>query len=191
MQSQPIRCTVNPAVGREREWGVGKLEAALEGADCRGCGRRSVGNGGGVGCGRKGPCVRLYERANVLGGNVRLAERLPGRGDIGQILGWYENQLAQHDVEVVLGTTVTPESSALSAVDAIVVATGAWWPKSGFNALDYTTVDGWAQPNVFSLDEAIRFPEQIGRRVVIYDLKGFVEASALAELLCDGNAMYT
>ena len=36
----------------------------------------------------------IYEMTSKIGGQVNLARMLPGRDDIGAVLGWYEGQLA-------------------------------------------------------------------------------------------------
>jgi pyruvate/2-oxoglutarate dehydrogenase complex dihydrolipoamide dehydrogenase (E3) component len=65
----------------------------------------------------------------------------------------------------------------------VVLATGASWQKSGFNGLDFRETPGWEQPHVLSLTDVVSEAVEVGKRVVIFDLKGFVEAPGVAELL--------
>jgi NADPH-dependent 2,4-dienoyl-CoA reductase/sulfur reductase-like enzyme len=179
----PLGCTMNPATGREGEWGMGKITTAAR--------KRKVlvagGGPGGMEAARmaalRGHEVSLYEQDNELGGQVRLARTLPGRADIGRFIPWHRRQLEQLGVKVTLGVAVTPELVKREAPDVVVVATGASWEKSGFNGITFQETPGWEQPNVLSLTDAVGGDAAVGDKVVIFDLKGFVEAPGLAEQL--------
>jgi 2,4-dienoyl-CoA reductase-like NADH-dependent reductase (Old Yellow Enzyme family) len=187
MQGLSVRCTVNPSAGRETEWGMGKMRPAAR--------RRKVliigGGPAGMETGRvaalRGHEVHLYETSDDLGGKVLLAQRLPGRTDIGRFLPWHRLQLEKLGVTVRLGTTATPETIDREVPDVVVLATGASWQKSGFNGLDFKETPGWEQSHVLSLTDVVSETVEVGRSVVIFDLKGFVEAPGVAELLASGG----
>jgi 2,4-dienoyl-CoA reductase-like NADH-dependent reductase (Old Yellow Enzyme family)/thioredoxin reductase len=182
-QALPMRCTVNPAAGRETDWGMGKMRPAVR--------RRKIlvvgGGPAGMEAARvaalRGHEVHLHEKSDSLGGQVRLAERLPGRADIGRFVPWHRRQLEKLGVAVRLGAAVTPETVTREAPDAIVLATGASWQKNGFNSLDFREIPGWEQPHVVSLTDVVSDAVEVGKRVVIVDLDGFVQAPGVAELL--------
>jgi 2,4-dienoyl-CoA reductase-like NADH-dependent reductase (Old Yellow Enzyme family) len=186
MQGLPVACTVNPTAGRESEWGIGKMQPASR--------RRKVLVIGGGPAGmetarvaaQRGHEVHLYEAGDSLGGKVMLAQRLPGRAAIGRFLPWHRHQLEKLGVTVRLGATATPETIDREAPDVLVLATGATWQKSGLNGLDFREAPGWEQPHVLSLTDALSGAVEVGERVLIYDLKGFVEAPGVAELLAGG-----
>jgi len=183
MQGLPMACTVNPAAGNETDLGIGKIGRAPR--------RRKVlvvgGGPAGMETARiaaiRGHEVHLVERSDALGGQVRLAEQLPGRADIGRFLPWHRRQLEKLGVKVSLGTEATAATIGAAAPDAVVVATGASWDRSGFNGIDFRQIPGWEQPHVLSVADAVAGAAAIGQRVVVFDLKGFVEAPGLAELL--------
>ena len=50
--------------------------------------------------------VVLCERRGWLGGQIRLAAKIPCRQEIADMLPWYERQLARYGVEVRLNTSV-------------------------------------------------------------------------------------
>src|SRR5208283_1164491 len=76
MQGLPLRCTVNPAVGREIEWGIGRVQRADRPKKVA-----VVGGGpGGLEAARvaalRGHKVTLYEKSAKLGGLLPLASML-------------------------------------------------------------------------------------------------------------------
>src|SRR5262249_61078181 len=88
IQSLPITCVTNPAVGREAELGTGTLRPAARA-------KRVVVVGGGPAgleaawvAGARGRDVTVLERGNELGGKIRLAQQLPGRGELADFADW-------------------------------------------------------------------------------------------------------
>ncbi len=120
--SEPIRCTVNPATGRERTW------TRIDRAHAR---RRIVVVGAGpaglaalVDAQAAGHETVLLERADRIGGQQAVAARWPGGVAIAErLLDGYARALAETDVR--LETTATAETIAELSPDGVVVATGA------------------------------------------------------------------
>jgi 2,4-dienoyl-CoA reductase-like NADH-dependent reductase (Old Yellow Enzyme family) len=183
LQGLPMRCTVNPAAGRETEFGIGRIGRAARSRKLMVVGGGPAGAEAARVAASRGHEVHLYERGGALGGQVQLARTLPGRAEIGAFLPWQARQLEKLGVRVTLDTEVTPDVIRREGPEAVVLATGAVWQKSGLNSLDYREVEGWEAPHVLALTDAVRDPEALGARVVILDLKGFVEAPGLGELL--------
>jgi 2,4-dienoyl-CoA reductase-like NADH-dependent reductase (Old Yellow Enzyme family) len=182
-QNLAMRCTVNPVVGREAEWGIGRLGRTARV-------KRVVVVGGGPGgaeaarvAALRGHEVVLYEKNSELGGQVRLARLLPGRSDIGSIISWHAHQLEQLGVDVRRGVEATAAVIEASAPDAVIVATGARWLRNGLTSLDFAAVPGWEEAHVFAPDAAVEGAAASATRVVIYDAKGFIEGPGLAEML--------
>lgn len=183
LQALPMRCTVNPEAGRETQWSIGKMRPTTRPRKVLVVGGGPAGMEAARVAALRGHEVHLYEKGDSLGGQVRLAQQLPGRADIGRFLPWHRRQLEKLGVTVRLGAAATPASINREAPDAVVLATGASWQKSGFNGLDFRETPGWEQPHVLSLTDVVSEAVEVGKRVVIFDLKGFVEAPGVAELL--------
>ncbi len=178
-----IGCIQNPATGREKEWGIGTLtQAATK--------KRVMVVGGGPGgleaariAALRGHKVSLYEKAAELGGQVNLAARLPGREEIAEVTGWLARQMPKCGVEVHLKCEVTPELIAKLAPDALVIATGAEFSRTGFSGVIPEPIPGWNQPHVITPEQLLRGEKQSGQRVLILDEEHNQVAPGLAELL--------
>lgn len=119
-KGEPITCLVNPLAGREADFkpaqtkknvmviggGPGGLYAAFTAA-------------------QRGHAVTLYEKGDILGGNMRLAAYPPGKGDITNMVRSYIAKCEEYGVKMVMHTEVTPAMVAEAKPDAVIVATGS------------------------------------------------------------------
>lgn len=119
-QGKPIECLVNPQVGHEN---------CLKKADVI---KKVMVIGGGVGglyaayiAKKRGHDVTVYEKSDVLGGNMRLAAFPPGKGDLTGMIRSYIVLCEQSGVEIVKNTLVTEEFIKQEAPDAVIIATGS------------------------------------------------------------------
>ena len=119
----PISCIQRPETGREIRYG--RRERA-------GRPRRVLIAGGGPAgmkaaavAAERGHDVVLHEAAGRLGGQVLLAERLPGRSEFGGAVTNLERELGRTTARVVLRSQVTAQLVRQEAPDLVVVATGA------------------------------------------------------------------
>ncbi len=119
-KGEPITCLVNPLVGRE---------ADLTKAEVK---KNVMVIGGGPGglyaayiAAFRGHNVTLYEKGDILGGNMRLAAYPPGKGDITNMVRSYIAKCEEYGVKFVIHTEVTPEMVAKMKPDAVIVATGS------------------------------------------------------------------
>jgi 2,4-dienoyl-CoA reductase (NADPH2) len=161
-----IGCIENPAAGHEREL------AALRPAPGR---RRVLVVGGGpagmqcaVVAARRGCAVTLCEAEPELGGQIRLAARVPNRAELGDLARNLEGELRRERVEVRLGARVTAGDVLKGGWGAVVCCTGVRPQPPAPGVLSVWDVMGGAE---------------VGERVALVDLVGFHQATSTAEWL--------
>lgn len=181
--NRPLTCTVNPAVGREAELGVGTVPPVAT--------RKRVGVVGGGPAGleaaltaaERGHEVVLFEAGTRLGGQVPLAASAPARRELAEIVEHQCEELKRLGIDVRLGVRATPESLAESGLDAVVLATGSQ-PRDP--AIPHEGVP------VLTPEQAVESEEEwAGRRVVVIDDVGHFPAYLPAELMADRGAEVT
>ncbi|MDX1514815.1 MAG: FAD-dependent oxidoreductase [Gammaproteobacteria bacterium] len=166
-----ISCLVNPSTGREFQWG-GEPPAASSSP-------RSVlvvgGGPAGLEAARvaaaRGHRVTLAEASQRLGGQFRLAGMQPRRGQILDLMDWYEGQLQQLQVQVRFNTPMEGEDVLATDADVIVVATGSLPAGSGFQRFRPVpeTLPGMDKGGVFSVEEVMSRAARPGHRVLLLD----------------------
>ena len=176
-----ITCTVNPAAGRERTLGAAPVHVEPR--------RVLVVGGGPAGmaladtAAAAGHAVTLLEREDALGGQLRLAGRLPNRGNWLELAEDMAAALERRGVDVRLGVEATP--AAVGDADAVFLATGAGFDRSGYSISTpgRDGIPGAASDHVLDPAQAIADPERCGARVVIVDDNGDHLPLGLALLL--------
>ena len=187
LQSMPINCVQNPAVGREDELGLGTLTPAL-------VKRKVVVVGGGPGgmeaahtAAARGHNVTLLERSPELGGALRLAATLPGREEIWELARWRIDECTRQGVEVRTGVDATADSVLALAPEAVVIATGGTPSKVARSAYHPMPVPGseqdWVLDHVDALQRLLADPNSLGNKVVLLDGVGHAQAIGLGEML--------
>jgi len=117
-----VRCTVNPAAGREEELAAGPARHPA---------RLLVVGGGPAGlqfarvAAGRGHRVTLVERADELGGALCALGADPSRPELEAFRRHLARAVYEAGVDVRLGTAATPELVAELAPDRVVMATGA------------------------------------------------------------------
>jgi 2,4-dienoyl-CoA reductase-like NADH-dependent reductase (Old Yellow Enzyme family)/thioredoxin reductase len=166
-----ISCLVNPSAGREFEWGGDGCEPSTTPRRILVVGAGPAGLEAARVAAERGHRVTLAEAAPELGGRFRLAGLQPRRGQILELIRWWEAQLTRFQVEVRLNTLIGPEDVAACGADAVVLATGSLPAATGFQRAlpQVERLPGVDAANVWSVEDVLASRARPGRRVVVLD----------------------
>ncbi|MGW0560734.1 oxidoreductase [Streptomyces sp. NPDC003016] len=123
----------------------------------------------------RGHTVTLYDASDVIGGQLNIARRVPGKEEFNETLRYFRNQLDEHGVDVRLGTPATAESLTAAGYDEIVLATGVT-PR-------VPDIEGIDHPSVISYLDLLRDDAKAGDRVAVIGAGGI--GFDVAEFLTD------
>ena len=132
LRDQHVSCMVNPRAGYETELREPRLTEPSAAASPRGARRAFAVIGGGPAgleaarvLAALGHRVALYEAESRLGGQFRLACRIPGKEDFARTIEYFERELHALGVDLHLGRRIDATSAAeLDGYDGVIVASG-------------------------------------------------------------------
>ncbi len=132
-------CLVNPRAGHELDLtyppATQAKRIAVVGAGPAGMTAAAI-------AAERGHDVTLFEASARVGGQLWLANQIPGKEEFGPLIGWFQTRLALAGVTLRLGTAATP--ALLNGFDEVVIATGTLSRKPAITgserALSYADV---------------------------------------------------
>ncbi len=189
-----ISCLVNPSVGREHVWGQEPYLRLTDAAEQR---LLVVGAGpAGLEAARvaaeRGFSVTLVEAAPSLGGQFRLAGLQPRRGQVLDLIAWYERELACLGVDLRFNAYWEVEEIEAWGQGDIILATGSLPAETGFQkALPHLAkLPGIEHGEVFSAAEVMARQASLGQKVIVLDEGGFWKGCGTAWHLAElGHAV--
>ncbi len=158
----PVSCMVNPRAARELEFPEEPQPTTLRR-------RFAVVGGGPAGMesaralAALGHAVELFEAEDELGGQFRMARRIPGKADFNETIRYYTNDLARLGVVAHLRRRVG-DAAELRGFDGIVLATGVV-PRR-------VALEGSDLPHVLTYAELLLGDPEVGERVAIVGAGG-------------------
>lgn len=179
-------CAINPVSYRERLWGP---DAPAP--------RRSkvivVGAGpGGLEAARtsalRGHEVTVIEARTRVGGAFALWAGLPGRGAYQLAIDWWERELERLGVALRLGTRATAAEILREEPDAVMLATGAAYHRSGRGFHSELDIPGYDRDFVYRPEEILSRSELPRGKVLVLDDEGLQTGMGIAELLAGNGA---
>jgi 2-enoate reductase len=149
-----ISCAVNPAAGRELDYGLEpasvKKKVFIIGGGVAGCEAARV-------SALRGHHVILHEKKARLGGNVIPGGTPDFKEDDHLLAKWYGNELSDLNIELYLDSEVTKEMVKEAEADVVIVATGST-PKV-FNIAN--------ADHVYTAEEILEGKKDAGESIVI------------------------
>tara|TARA_B100000953_G_C18020492_1_gene420436 strand:- start:99 stop:2039 length:1941 start_codon:yes stop_codon:yes gene_type:complete len=176
-----ISCIQNPTSGRELEYA--KLPPVTKHKQIIVAGGGPAGMKAAAVAAKRGHEVLLVERDQWLGGQARLAQRLPGREEFGGIIDNLEREMIEAGVTVVTNTSITAEWLQGKPVDVLIGATGAAPYKPD--------LEGLCQPHVLTAWEVLEDEVNVGTSVAIADWRSDWIGIGVAEKLARAGSSVT
>jgi len=166
---EPLRCLVNPRLGRGLE--VEPLPKAARPKKVVVVGGGVVGLQAALNCSERGHEVTLFEQEPYLGGKWLAVSAPPGREEFLTYLVWLTRQVKKAGVAINTGVKVTPEKIRELAPDSVIVCTGAkpWAPE----------VPGINLPHVAFAQDVIEGKREVGQKIVVVGAGGVGLETAL------------
>jgi 2,4-dienoyl-CoA reductase (NADPH2) len=172
----PVSCLVNPQAGRETELALvpvhERKKVAVVGAGPAGLEAARV-------LAERGHQVTLFEKENVIGGQLNFAAQVPGKQEFNETLRYYQTELQRLDVDLRLGVEAQAAQLLADGFRDVVVATGVVPRRPEIPGIDL--------PHVIRYTEAFRKEAKVGQRVVLIGAGGI--ACDLSHLLAHNRAM--
>ncbi|GAA1515692.1 NADPH-dependent 2,4-dienoyl-CoA reductase [Streptomyces albidochromogenes] len=165
-------CLVNPRACHETEL---VLSPTRRGKRVAVVGAGPAGLACAVTAAERGHTVTLYDASDVIGGQLNIARKVPGKEEFNETLRYFRTQLDEHGVELRLGTHATAESLTAACYDEIVLATGVT-PR-------VPEIEGIDHPSVISYLDLLRDEAKAGDRVAVIGAGGI--GFDVAEFLTD------
>jgi 2,4-dienoyl-CoA reductase (NADPH2) len=153
-------CLVNPRACHETELVVRpagrRKQVAVVGAGMAGLAAATT-------AAERGHAVTLFEAADAVGGQFRMAAAVPGKEEFRETIRYFEKRLQRTGVTVRLQTRATAQDLA-PGFDEIVVATGVV-PRR-------LVMEGGERPNVLTYADVLESREPVGGKVAIIGAGG-------------------
>jgi len=138
-KNRKASCLVNPRACRETTLVLGPTRRT---ASVAVVGAGPAGLAAAVSAAERGFATTLFEKDREIGGQFRLAMRVPGKEDFAETLRYYTRRLEVLGVDVRLGTEATNE--VLAGFDEVVVATGVVPRVPEIEGIDHPKVATYA-----------------------------------------------
>ena len=112
----------------------------------------------------RGHQVTLFEQSDNLGGQLNIANQIPGKEEFNETLRYFKNQLELNGVNTHLSTAATAKRLAEEGYQEVVLATGVSPRKPDIQGIDH--------PSVLTYLDVLLHKKEVGDRVAIIGAGG-------------------
>lgn len=164
-------CIHNPAAGYELELGIGTLKPARVARRVVVVGAGPAGLKAAEVAARAGHHVTVIERRAQVGGQLRLAASVDGRGELGGVITHLTTQIDKLEVDVRLGVEATVQEIIDLRPDHVIVATGSAPRRQivGNLARGIWETPGLELQHVLDVWDVLEYGADVGHRVLVAD----------------------
>lgn len=177
----PVKCAVNPRAGRENRYKEYKKTGddrfvMVVGAGVSGLQCAKV-------LAERNFKVIVYEKNEVVGGQINIANKPPKKEKINWIIEYLMIQLKKLGVEIKTSTLVTKEMIQSLKPYAVIVATGANQMKPSF-------IKGIEKDSVYTIDQILSSKTPVANKNIVLVGSG-VSGLETAEFICENKNQLT
>jgi len=112
----------------------------------------------------RGHKVTLFDASDKIGGQLNIANQVPGKEEFFETLRYFTNRLNKFNVEIKLNTSVTQDTISDGGFDEVILASGIT-PRT-------PNIPGIDNPKVLSYIDVLRDKKEVGKRVAIIGAGG-------------------
>jgi 2,4-dienoyl-CoA reductase (NADPH2) len=159
-ENKPASCLVNPRAAREWEL---PLRAAQQSRTITIVGAGPAGLSCAIAAAQRGHHVTVLERSADLGGQFKLAAKIPGKEEFSETLRYYSAQICELGITLRLGVQADKATILSDSPDVVVIATGVK-PRR-------PNIPGVQHPKVLDYMQALN-GASIGKRVAVIGAGG-------------------
>lgn len=200
-ENKRATCLVNPRAGYETELTLQPINAGNTGADeipgsSGNAAPKAAVIGGGVAglfgaeaLAKRGYSVEVFEAADTVGGQFRLAMQIPGKEEFHYSLKSVLTRLDAHNVKITTSTPMTANEAFAAGFDEVVIATGVRPRVPEIPGIEQAMA-GEFNVDVITYAELLSGAKQAGKKVAIAGAGGigFDVAEYLVEAPADAGA---
>lgn len=177
----PISCIQRPETGRELRFGRPNRAETRKNVLIIGAGPAGMKAAAIAAC--RGHRVQLCEASGRVGGQIRLAERLPGREEFGGAIGNLQREIENAGVHLLLHRKMDLDGVRNERADVVIVATGATPYRPSLEIMGNLVVeDAW---------DIVQGKEAPPGHVVVADWRGDWIGIGVARLLAAAHHKVT
>ncbi len=123
---------------------------------------------------QRGHKVTLYEADTVIGGQLNIAKRVPGKAEFNETLRYFNKQIQLLKVDLCLNTRVEASALVEKGYEQVILASGVT-PR-------VPDIPGSDHPSVLTYLDVLKYQKPVGRKVAILGAGGI--GFDVAEYLC-------